>query len=697
MQNVSSKTFGQILLLTVILLHALALPSSAHAYIGPGAGFAFLGSAFVFITTILLAALTLLFWPFQIIWRVLRRKGISKNAKTRRIVILGLDGMDPKLMDRYMSEGILPNFKRLAETGSYRRLATTLPSISPVAWSSFQTGVNPGAHNIFDFLSRDKRTNMPSLASTETTPPSRFIKFLKWQVPLGGAKIRLLRKSQPFWRILGDRGILCNVLRVPITYPPDDFNGNILSAMCAPDLKGTQGCYSLFTSSPSRAREMHTGGTVMLVERRKTGVSGEIEGPPDPFRCDNKPLRIPFLVDLSGKQAVLKIQKQVIPLPLNEFTGWVELKFRTSLRKTVTGICRFCLRSVDTEFLLYVSPINISPSRPALPISSPSCFATYLAKTQGNFGTLGLLEDTWALNNNAIDERLFLKLTWLAHEERESMFFEMIDKTREGLVVCVFDASDRIQHMFWRQLEENRTRPDNEDSDAIPRMYRRMDELLGNTLSKLGERDVLIVMSDHGFNAFRRCVNINTWLKQHGLLHLRDGKSGTADYFQDVDWTKTKAFGLGLGGIYLNRLGREALGVVTEEEVADLKKEISEKLARLIDPLTGEEAVHAVYDTAVHYHGMYADDAPDLIVGCRSGYRVAWESVTGKLRASVIEDNDKAWSGDHCIDPSLVPGILFINRPSAREEAHIMDIAPTALSLFDVPVPAYMDGKSLLE
>lgn len=670
--------------------YSVCCPAIAHAYIGPGAGFAFLGSAFVFILTLFLAAVTVLFWPFQLLWRLVKGKGLSKNARAKRVIVLGLDGLDPSLVDKYAAEGILPVLKRLSEEGTFKRLRTTLPSISPVAWSSFQTGVNPGAHNIFDFLSRDKRYYLPALASTETSPPARFLQILKWRFPLGRPSIKLLRKSQAFWKLLGDRGILCNVLRVPITYPADKFRGNLLSAMCAPDLKGTQGCYTLITTSSVRASEKHTGGECLLVRKEGSKVQGEILGPPDPFLAAHTPLRIPFIINIRDGKAFLTIQQTNVHLEINEFSEWITLRFRTSLGRSVSGICRFCLRSVDPEFLLYVSPVNISPGKPVLPIAFPSYFATYLAKTQGNFGTLGLLEDTWALNNKAIDDDLFLKMTWLAHEEREAMFFNLLDKTREGLLVCVFDASDRIQHMFWQQ--------NNGNGSAVRKMYQRMDELVGRTLSKTGPDDVLIVMSDHGFNAFRRGININTWLKDEGYLVLKEGKDGSSDYFQDVDWTRTKAFGLGLGGIYLNREGREQLGIVREEDLGRLKQEISAGLCGLIDQENGERPVRNVYDSAEHYRGVYRDDGPDLIIGCNGGYRVAWESVTGKLSEKVISDNDKAWSGDHCIDPELVPGVLFMNRKLNLDgkEPHIMDIAPTVLSIFDVPVPAYMDGKSLI-
>lgn len=236
---------GKKLILFFVFCLVFSTTESAYAYIGPGAGFAFIGSSFVFILTFALALLTLLFWPFQWIWRRCRKLGIPKSARTRRVVILGLDGLEPKLVERFMKEGKLPNLKRLSESGSYSKLGTTLPALSPVAWSTFQTGVNPGAHNIFDFLTRDKRYCLPLLSSSKTEASSSFWSKLPWG---NKATVSLLRKSKPFWHILGQYGIFSNILRVPISYPPEKFGGNILSAMCTPDLRGTQGTFTYFTT-----------------------------------------------------------------------------------------------------------------------------------------------------------------------------------------------------------------------------------------------------------------------------------------------------------------------------------------------------------------------------------------------------------------------------------------------------------------
>jgi predicted AlkP superfamily phosphohydrolase/phosphomutase len=204
-------------------------------------------------------------------------------------------------------------------------------------------------------------------------------------------------------------------------------------------------------------------------------------------------------------------------------------------------------------------------------------------------------------------------------------------------------------------------------------------------------------MSDHGFKSFRRGVNINSWLYLNGYLHLKDGKTGAAEWFGDVDWTKTRAYGLGLGGIYINQKEREAQGLVAPgEETRALKAELIRVLTGLKDDLRREVAITEVHDRDKIYGGPYKENAPDLIVGYNQGYRASWDSVTGKVSGAVFEDNTKAWSGDHCIDPRHVPGVFFFSGRTASRTPAITDIAPTVLTLFGLPVPAHMDGRSLV-
>ncbi|MGI6525596.1 MAG: alkaline phosphatase family protein [Bdellovibrionota bacterium] len=689
------STFNKFLFCVFVAL----TPKAAWAYVGPGAGFAFLGSAFVFILAFGMAFLTLAFWPLQWVWRKLRGKKISKKARTRRVVIVGLDGLEPSLVERYMQEGMLPNFSALKQEGGYSKLGSTLPPVSPVAWSTYQTGVNPGAHNIFDFLTRDKRFCMPNLSSTKTEPPKKFLHLGKFIYPLGKAKISILRKSQPFWKVLGKYGVFSTVLRVPISYPPEKFAGNILSAMCVPDLLGTQGSFTFFTTEDLTKNENHTGGRFCQLTRKGESFYGIIEGPLHPYHKDPTPLKVKFKFTPNGAGGVLEIGKDKISLKEGEYSPWINLKFKFGLRGEVCGISRFCLRSLEPEVTIYMTAMNINPEKPSLPISYPPFFSTYLAKKQGLYGTLGLMEDTWGRNEKAIDDERFLEQTYIFHEEREKMFFDALDRTKEGFCTCVFDASDRIQHMFWRYVDDKHPSPREDNKafeSAIPDMYQKMDDLLGRVRAKIKPQDVLIVLSDHGFGSFRRCVNINTWLYKNGYLALKNDKISDTDYLLDVDWSKTRAFSIGLAGIFINRKGREFNGIVTDEDLPALKQEIMEKLSTLEDPETGERVVRKLYDTAKEYKGVYRNDAYDIVVGFKRGYRISWESVTGKLRPEVFENNMKAWSGDHCVDPELVPGVIFSNWKIVGQNPAIIDIAPTVLNLFAVPVPPYMEGKIIL-
>jgi len=242
---------GSILSVPVILLIltiVLTVNQPAQAYIGPGAGFAVLGSFLVMLGAMAAAVVTMFTWPIRWIIRSIRGRRALARSKVKKLVILGIDGLDPGLTNKSMTDGKLPNFARLRDQGCFHRLQTTIPSISPVAWSSFQTGSNPGKHNIFDFLTRDKKNYLPTLSSVSIHPPPRKLKLGKYEFPIGKADVRLLRKGKPFWHYLGEHGIFSNVLRVPITFPPEKFKGVTLSAMCVPDLRGSQGTFSFFTT-----------------------------------------------------------------------------------------------------------------------------------------------------------------------------------------------------------------------------------------------------------------------------------------------------------------------------------------------------------------------------------------------------------------------------------------------------------------
>jgi predicted AlkP superfamily phosphohydrolase/phosphomutase len=684
----------------LVLLGFLLGEAPAAAYIGPGAGFALLSSFLVLFTTVLIVIATLAIWPFRTLWRIVTRRTAPK-ALIKRLIVVGLDGQDPVLTDRFMAEGLLPNFQKLAADGSYRRLRTTFPSVSPVAWSSFSTGTHPARHNIFDFLDRDRRTYLPLLSSTRIGRVDRFLRVGRYRIPLHKPELRLLRRSKPFWTILGEHRIWSTVLRVPITFPPDEFYGAELSAMCVPDLLGTQGTFHLFTTRPATGR-FKEGGIRVPVTVTGDTVDSTVEGPPNLFVEGSPPLRISLraTIDRARRHVALDLDGTRVDLLPGELSDWITLTFRAAPGIKVSGITRLLVTELDEHFSLYMSPVNLDPEKPAMPISHPSYYATYLANRIGTFSTLGLAEDTWALNEGVTDDGTFLKQTYDIDREREAMFFASLDRLRYGSLVCVFDATDRIQHMFWRYLEEGhpagRDAATAEHRLAIRELYRHNDALVGRVMARLRPGDVLMVISDHGFSSFRRGVNLNAWLRQEGYLTLKDGAEGREEWLRDVDWTRTRAYCLGLTGMFLNLHGREQHGIVRPgDEARALKREIIAKLNGLLDAERGEIGIREVFDTSALYSGPYLENAPDLLIGYNAGYRTSWDCATGVVTAPVFEDNVKAWSGDHCIDPRLVPGVFFCNRATDTEDPALIDIAPTALRLFGIEPPAHMDGKAL--
>jgi predicted AlkP superfamily phosphohydrolase/phosphomutase len=685
---------------TTLLIAGLLIVSAsqAHAYVGPGAGFAVMGSFFAVFSAILAGMLAVITWPIRYLIRLIRYRKAFRRSRIKRCVILGLDGMDPKLAEKMMDEGKLPTLNRLRKEGTFRPLATTVPSMSPVAWSSFQTGTNPGKHNIYDFLTRDKQTYLPKLSSVDIRGPRRIIQIGSLSLPVGKPDIRLLRKGKPFWITLGEHGIFSSVLRVPITFPPEKFYGVSLSGMCVPDLRGSQGTFSLFTTKSSGPMEVE-GGQYYHVQRHGDRITADLTGPDDPFHADSDPLKIRFTVKIKGREsAVLNIGKEKAALRLNQYTEWVKVAFKAAPGVTVKGICKFLLQSAEPEFRLYVTPINIDPEKPTLPVTHPMVYATYLAKQQGPFATLGLAEDSWAHNEKALPDEEFIEQCLQLDKERETMFFDSLEKVSRGLCVCVFDGTDRLQHAFWRDIDPGHPAHDTsrKERNVIEDLYKRMDDLTARTLKKCDDgKTLFLIVSDHGFNTFRYGIDLNRWLEQEGYLAMKEGERG-GKYLEGIDWSETKAFAIGLSGIFLNIRGRESQGIVEDgEEAARLRAEIAEKLEKLVDAERGKPAICKVYNALKIYDGPYKGNAPDLLVGYYPGYRVAWETATGKVTKQVFHPNTKSWSGDHCIDASFVPGVLFSNRKIENADPRLMDIGPTVLDLFGVDVPGNMDGRPL--
>ena len=700
MKSICSRNLKRFAIVIFFLIAIMLLPLPAHAYAGPGSGFAVLSSAWTLLLTFIYSIYALVTWPFRQLFRLLRHRKSYKNAAFKRVVIVGFDGMDPELAERFMKQGKMPNFARLRDNGTFSKLRTTFPAISPVAWSTFQTGCNPGKHNIYDFLARDLRSYLPFLSSAQVKGPRRHLRIGKYSLPLGKPQISGLRRSIPFWHWLGKAGIFCSVIRVPVTFPPEKFPGVLLSGMCVPDLKGSQGTFC-FHSTHNGESGRCEGGVRFNFEKHDGFLQSHIPGPDHPLYANGKKeLRVEFRVrpNQTRGEAAIEVGSERFKLKVGEYSDWIPVKFTAGFGLSARGICRFNLRQLQPEVQVYVTPVNIDPQSPSLPISHPHSYSIYLSKLFGRFSTLGLAEDTWGLNEEVLDDTSFLQQCYDNHADREEMFFDALEKTPKGLCACVFDTTDRVQHMFWRYMEDGNSampkEPQSQHAKVIDHLYERMDSLIGRILKQIGSQTLLLAISDHGFKSFNRGVNLNSWLLQNGYLTLNPGAQQSADWFQDVDWSRTRAYTLGLNGLYLNIAGRESHGFVKPGAEADaLTKELIGKLDGLVDPETGKVSISGVFACNELYAGPYAGNAPDLIVGYSEGHRASWDAVNGKVTATIFEDNPKAWSGDHCIDPRLVPGVLFSNQKIEAQAPAIVDVAPTILKLFGLAKPSHMDGR----
>jgi predicted AlkP superfamily phosphohydrolase/phosphomutase len=510
-------------------------------------------------------------------------------------------------------------------------------------------------------------------------------------LPLSGGKVVLLRQGAAFWEELNARDIETTIVRMPANFPPAGTATRELSGMGTPDILGTYGTFTFFTADAAASSETDvSGGHIVAVRPLNGAFRGVLRGPDNPFRMPPEALSVEVSVFTDPVQRSAKLVLGSIETILleGEWSDWLPIEFSLAPMRTLPAMCRFYLKQVNPTPQLYVTPLNIDPLQPALPISSPPGWAAELARATGRFYTQGMPEDTKAYSSGVFDAHEFLAQARLTEEENLEQYRSMLATFDQGLLFFYFGCVDQVSHMMWRSMDPGHpaydAATDAPFAEVIPELYERMDAIVGYTLAQMDSATTLFVMSDHGFASWRRSFSLNAWLREHGYLALRD--SATAEdvpMLANIDWQRTRAYGLGLNGLYVNLRGREKSGIVPPEEQQALLQEIAAKLQESIDPATGKPAVTRVYrrDDVFVSRGSL-DIGPDLLVGYAKGTRCSEGSAIGAVPVQVFADNRSAWSGDHCMDHTTVPGILLTNRLLQQPVHKLSELGAAIVSAF---------------
>lgn len=569
--------------------------------------------------------------------------------KSKSIVILGIDGMDPDVF-RFLNEhGDMPVLGAIAEAGNFRRLDTSNPPQSPVSWTNIATGSDSGTHGIYDFLHRNPKTYTPELSLFGIRQHKGGVQYTSH-----------VRLPSIFERAM-ERGVHVTLLRWPLTFPaPDSLpsNSRLLAGMGVPDLRGTLGRYTFYTSDRSiTERDKH--GRIVHIIPKNSVVKTEIYGPRYLGWKGMKEATIPITIERTSEGLTITLPDEKLQLKNGEWSPHVIIRFSTGLMGKVSAVTRIVCIESEPFPSVFVLPMQINPVDTTLPLSSPRTFAKGLWDKIGPYLTLGMPEDTNGLKDGLISENVFINLCNDVFVERERMLDTTFEDFDNGIFACVFDTLDRIQHMFWQDrtlpLQKTETK---KPTNVVAEWYRRMDALVGRVIKRIGNETPLIILSDHGFTSLNTYVHLNSWLARNGFMVFKDEAKKGGPLFENVDWSKTRAYALGFNSIYLNIIGREGKGIVEPNSTDALCVDLIEKLREWTED--GNPIIKKVYKSKDIYIKKHTENGPDIVVGYQKGYRASKQTVLGEApEGKMLEDNLEHWCGDHCCDPSFVPGVFF--------------------------------------
>jgi predicted AlkP superfamily phosphohydrolase/phosphomutase len=573
-------------------------------------------------------------------------------------LIIGLDAFDPTIFERLYEQGRVPNLGKYVQEKGYAPFAVSNPPQSEVSWTSIATGLNPGSHGLFDFVHRNPATYAayPSLLPKE----KGF---------LGGRFVRPFNARTLFDQAVG-RGYPATTLWWPATFPAKPQSPvQTLPGLGTPDLLGRLGVGSFFTNDGGDKARQEGKIPVGILERQGTGrFAGIVAGPVRKKLFGGaETTAVEFELEQTGEEtAVLTIDGQRIALQVGRWSNILALSFKIGSLFSAQAITQFILTQLEPDVSLYALPLQLHPRHSPWPYGTPGRFVKESWDNCGPFLTLGWPQDTTALEEGLISDEQFLALCEAIEAARLRVLLHHIDNFKEGVLACVFDSLDRIQHMFWRE------RP-----DIIEAWYEKLDGLVGVVAARLQERGLkdnvrLLIVSDHGFTNFDYKVHLNRWLLEQGFMTSQEkGANGT---IKQVDWSQSRAYALGLNSIYLNLHGREGEGIVLPENKEALRDELCRALSQWRGP-DGRPVVQRAAPGGQVFDGPLSSYGPDIVVGYAPGYRASQETGLGNWQGESLLPNHDHWSGDHCIDPAAVPGVIFTN--------------PNLLRNF--PAPSYRD------
>lgn len=624
----------------------------------------------------------------------------------KKVIVLGLDGMEPKIIQALMDQGRAPNFKKLTQMGAFKPLQTTMPALSPVAWSSFITGMTPGGHGVPDFIARDPLTYTPFFAIWKPGDGGSSLKLGDYQIPFGGEEVQCLRDGKPFWAYLTEAGIPATVMKIPTNFPIDETATRAVAGMGTPDVVDSFGAFCYYTTDPDESIPKLNSEEMMRVRVNSGRVDAEVLGPPNSMNTASPGrVRVPFQVYVDSTEPVVRvdIQDQQLVLKEGEFSDWIKLRFELvpGGLVTVAGITRILIKSVHPHLRMYVSPINIDPEEQAMPVTHPPELGGEIADKIGPFWTKGLPADTKAFDYKIFADEHYVQQAELILQDQLNLFEYEWSQFKSGLFYFYISSTDQDTHMLWRNMDE--THPMHQMSDVrfsgyIHQLYEKMDDLVGRVLPSVDDDTLLIVCSDHGFAQFGRQFHLNTWLRENGYLVLKDeAKNKEETNFLDINWDKTAAYNVGFNGLYLNRVGREERGIVSDEQAPDLIARITRELEGINDSETGQRPIDKVFARDGIYDGPHTPEMPEMLVGCTPGYRISSASVQLETGKSILDLNPWAWAGDHSMSRDMVPGSLFMSRGFSRSTPTILDLPVTILDFFGFERPEQMVGRSLFD